>query len=203
MAEYSSNSYKARDGSVVEHTEEKKIISSTPGSAVVQKKTGFGRFLESMIVTSASELGTWLFEQVIIPKTKDLVRTLWVEGIDMLLYGKSVGNKSGSNITKISYNGYYSGSSSAEPVRTNISNSSFGNIVFNTRGKAEETLAIMADMIDRGEVITVAQFYEIAEVEEIPPYTANSYGWTNLGGAKVQRCLDGGYIITLPRIKQL
>ena len=55
----------------------------------------------------------------------------------------------------------------------------------------------MHDICGRYGFVTVADLFDMAD--RTPPYTANSYGWTNIQSAEVVRLTGGGYIIRLPR----
>ena len=198
MEEYRSNSIKIRDG-MSEPISEKKIDPVVSGVTTTQKKSGFNRFASTIIAEDLNSVGSWVFSEVLIPSFKKVISDVVTNGIDMLLYGKASGPKSGSTMSKISYGSYYQRSYN-EPLRSGSNNNSFDydNIVFSSRGDAEAVLTGMEDILDQFEVVSVSDLYELADVAA-PNYTANKYGWTSLRGAQVLRCKDG-YIIKLPRV---
>lgn len=202
MEEYRSNSIKSRDG-VPEPIVEKRVEPVVSGGATTQKKTKLGKFASSMIAQDLSSVGEQLYSDVLIPSFKKIIQDIFVNGIDMLLYGKSGGPRSMNTASKVSYGSFYQRSYGSEPVRAGSSNSAFDydNIVFDSRGDAEAVLTSMEDLLDQFEVVSVADLYELADIAA-PNYTANKYGWTSLKGAQVLRCRDG-YLIKLPRVTVL
>lgn len=201
MEEYRSNSLKSREAEPMVEAQEKKLGPVISGSATTQKQTSLSKFTNSIIATSMEDLGSWLLSDVVIPWIKDGVSSMFKNGIDMLLYGKSSGNRSGTSASKISYGSYYSynRSSNNEPLRAGSNGGSldYDNIVFSNRGDAEAVLSSMEDLIDQFGQVSVGDLYELADVP-CPNYTVNKYGWTSLRNTQVLRCRDG-YTIKLPK----
>lgn len=198
MEEYRSNSIKSRE-TVTASAPEKKVNPVISGGATTQKKSGIGKFTSAIITEDLHSVGSWIFSEVMIPSFKKVISDIVTNGIDMLLYGKASGPSRGSTASRVSYGNYYQRSSS-EPLRSGSSNNSFDydNIIFSTRGDAEAVLTGMEDLLDQFETISVAEYYELADVA-CPSYTANKYGWTSLKGAQILRCRDG-YLIKLPKV---
>jgi hypothetical protein len=136
---------------------------------------------------------------VLIPSFKKAIQDIVTNGIDMLLYGKVSGNRSGSNVSRISYGSYYSGSRLSEPSNKPERSSVFDydNIVFGNRGDAEAVLSAMDDIMDRYGFVSVGDFYDLADVPN-NNYTVEKYGWKDIRSAQVIRARDG-YVIKLPR----
>lgn len=203
MAEYRSNSNKIVNGEIEPKEQEKRIEPAVSVSGTVRKRTGLGKFAESLIATSASDLGSWILADVIIPKVKDTIYAVITGGANMLLYGKTDSIRTGGTTSKISYGSFYSSSKPVETLKAGTTSPAFDydNIVFPNRGEAEAALSMMRDILDQCESVSVSDFYDIADVPA-PSYTATKYGWTNLQTAQVFRCNDG-YIIKLPRAKQI
>lgn len=198
MDEYNSNSHNkdiVSNGS----SEEKKIAPVISGNASVQKKTGFGRILGSIVASSAEEMSEWFKEEMLLPWIKKGIWDLFTNGIDMLVYGKGGSKRSSSNISKVSYNTISSSKSYKSDGERGSRSSIFDydTIVFDNRGDAEAVLASMDELIDQFGLATIADFYELANVDS-PSYTANDYGWKNLKSAQILRCRDG-YIIKMPK----
>ena len=198
MEEYRSNSNKSINGELTQKEEEKKVGPVISGSATSQKKTGLSKFAESMIATSASDLGSWILSDVIVPKVKDTISSIVTGGINMLLYGKNTPSSSGTTLSKVSYGSFYS-SKNTELLRAGTNNPVFDydNIVFDNRGDAEAVLTAMEEIIDRFGVVSVGDLYDLADVPA-PSYTAHKYGWSSMRNAQVLRCRDG-YVLKLPR----
>ena len=207
MDEYVSNSDKSRNNvNKVEKIPEKRVGSVVSGQTVVQKKTGFGKFKESIIAEDMHSVGSWLLTNVVYKSIKKFVYDMVTNGIDMILYGEtSTARSNNNNISKISYSSYYSGyksgSDSQKSVTPNASVFDYDNIIFEDRGDAEAVKETMLELIDQFGVVSVADYFELAKVST-QNYTANKYGWTDLRGIEVMRCKDG-YILKLPRAKAI
>ena len=199
MAEYSSNSHKMRDSDGTEQIPEKKVGPVISGTATTQKKNGFSKFANSIIAEDVHSVGSYILSDVLIPSFKKAIQDIVTNGIDMLLYGKVSGNRSGSNISRISYGSYYSGSRLSEPSNKPERSSVFDydNIVFGNRGDAEAVLSAMDDIMDRYGFVSVGDFYDLADVPN-NNYTVEKYGWKDIRSTQVIRARDG-YIIKLPR----
>lgn len=195
MAEYKSNSHKTRDG-VSEP--EKSLAPVITGTAVTQKKSGFGRIAGSIIAEDLHSVGSYILTDVLIPALKKSLDDIVSNGIHMLLYGKAAESRSGVSASRISYGSYYSKSQS-EPLRANPSASAldYDNIIFSNRGDAEAVLVAMEDILDNYQVVSIGDLYELSDIPT-PNYTVNKYGWTNLRSAQVIRVSEG-YMLKLPR----
>ena len=201
MEEYKANSNRARDGELGP-IQNKKLGSVVTGHAEAQKKAGLGKYTGSIISSDLKSVGYFLMTDVLIPSVKKALADIVVNGIDMLLYGKSGMTKTNSSVSKVSYSNYYNRPYN-EPVRAGSNGNSldYDNIIFDNRGDAEAVLTSMEDILDQFGCVSVADLYDLADVAA-PNYTVNNYGWTNLANAQVLRCRDG-YIIKLPKVTSL
>ena len=204
MDEYKSNSNSQRS-----KDESERRIAPVVSGATIQKKSGFGKFADSIIVTSLDDLGSWLLSECVIPWIKKGLYDLGTNTIDMLLYGKNGSPKQpSSNITKVSYGNFYNKSynSSDSSVKTTTSSSlsmyNFDNIIYPTRGDAEAALSALDDIMEEYKVVSVSDLYEVSDLPT-PSYTANNYGWLSLRSAEVFRHSSGGYIIKLPPVTEI
>jgi len=177
-------------------TEEKKV------EAVVHSKGTRKRnkFLNSVISEEAGNVKNYIIGDVLIPALKKAISDVVTNGIDMILYGET-GHSKKSSGSKISYVSYYDndGRRWKERVNDNRYRSAgydYDDLVFETRGEAEIVLDNMYGILDRYNVVTVADLYDLAGTPG--KYTDNKYGWTNLSTANVVRIRDG-YVIKLPR----
>lgn len=203
MAEYVSNSNKAREKSL-EPIPEKKIAPVVTGTRA-RKKTGFSKVAESIIVEDAKSVGSYILTDVVIPMAKKLIDDIVCNAIHMALYGKAAESRGSSTASRISYNNMYR-RTNEEPLTAAARSSvfEFDDVVFETKGDAEVVLEIMGDIIESHKQVNVGEFYELADMP-CPNYTVNKYGWTNRNAiinAPILRC-DGGFVIQLPKVKEL
>lgn len=203
MAEYGGNSDKSRETiSVIKDGK----LEPVANGAVVQKQSGFNKFVKSIIVEDVRSVCSFILTDVIVPTVKKAIADITVNAIDMALYGKTGVTKPTSNGPKISYGSYWASPkwSQSEPkTQFQIHNSAydFDTIVFPTRGQAEGVLETMSDVLDARQVVLVGDLYDLAGVETTN-YKVNKFGWTNLRGAEVVRKGDG-YVINMPKMQEI
>lgn len=73
------------------------------------------------------------------------------------------------------------------------------DVLFSTRGEAEDTLNALNDIMDVYTYVTVADLYDLAG--KTPNYMYSKYGWTDLKGAKTMR-LNNHYCILFRKTPQ-
>ena len=189
----------------------KKEIKPVVTAAVTRKtRTPMIKFKED-----AKTIATTLFNDFVKPGIKDLLWKVGSNGLDILLFGEPKHNKTTSSPwgsfwgggNYYSYNSYNSptytpyGQQSKStqntppmPVRKNIYD--YDYIVFGTMSDAENVLNTLKDLISHYGIISVAEFYQAANVPS--NFNDNKYGWTDLSTASIER-VDGGYTIKLPK----
>lgn len=204
---YPSNSdmRKAQRGKVVE-----KVIE---GKAVKRKK-GLGRKLsETIIGDSADNVREYIIWDVLVPALKETISDAVSGGIQMLLFGdkrpasRSISRDRGTSY--VSYSSYYDRDKPVRPRETrplddrrgrsrvvDVDRAYSDEIVLESRGEAESVLDSLLDIIDRYEVASVADLYELVGIAS--QFTDNKYGWENLSAARVVR-VRGGYMLDLPK----
>lgn len=216
--EYESNYDNSREDHGSEMTE-----SVNTGSVIVRQKSGFGKFVDNVIVEDIRDIGAFLYKEVVVKSFVDFVWNFSTNALSMMLYGRSSNNTrgSGATVSRFSYGGYtnYNNCSGYSNPRyapdppqdrnsvTALSVYDYENIIFPDRGMAEAVITIIEDIFEIYKEVSVPEFYEaVSEVDknfkETPPYTANRYGWTTLNGVKVLP-RNGGYYIKMPRAVEI
>ena len=144
---------------------------------------------------------SYILMDVLIPTIKRAISDIVCNGINMLL-GENSRTKNGPQGTKVSYRSYYDQQNYRQDYARPRAQSpySYDDIVFSSRGDAEEVLSRMEELLDHFDVVSVADLFDMAGVS--CNYTDNKYGWTNLQDARVERVYDG-YVIRLPRATNL
>ena len=193
MEEFKSNSHISRENNTdSSSTSVKKVIT---GKTRVKKKNGLTRFADSMISEDAANVKSYILMDVLLPAIKKAVVDIVTDGINMILYGETSVSSRKSSGSKISYRSYYEDdrrdSRSEQKKRYD-----YDEIVFDSRRDAEGVLASMEELVNRYKVVSVMDFYELADQKSV--YTDRYYGWTNLRSADVIRVKDG-YTIKLPK----
>ena len=218
IPEYKSNSHKSKEETTeVVKTQVSKVTS---GTAKKKQKSEIEKVTSLFVAEDVSSVKNYIVEEVLMPAAKkalsDVVTTgvdalsdMVRNGMDMFIYGE-VRSKSRSKGSKVSYTGYYRDrDTDRKPSRERNSESSrrrtrngydYEDIIFETRGDAEQVLDNMFELLDRYEVVSVGDLYDLAGLSG--NYIDNKYGWTGLRNADVQRTREG-YILNLPRVVEL
>ena len=177
----------------------KRVEKAVTTNVKVKKKSEKGKLSEIFIAEDMSNVGKYVFMEVLVPAVKKAVSDIVRDGIDMILYG-STGRtkKSGNSVSYVSYNKMSDRRDDRRYSDTRVRNSyNYNDIEFASRGEAEEVLTQMENIIENYTMVSVADFYDL--VGESHNYTDQKYGWMSLRSAKVARTRDGGYVIELPK----
>ena len=202
VSDIPGNSYSAKKAPEPKRPTVEKVVTGP----VIMKKPGIGR-LASEIFTGddLATAGRYVVTDVIFPAIRKLIYEAITEGGARMLFGevrKSVPNNNPGRSSYVSYGSYYT---SPENRRSSVPQLSqrgkntmdFGELTFQTKGEVETVISTMAELVDMYERATVADVYSMVGLEN-PPYTAQSWGWTDIRQAGIERKPDGYHLI-LPR----
>lgn len=200
--EYKSNSHRSREQEENQHEPlpEKKTEKVVTGNVKQRKKSGLSKAGSIFVPGDVDSVKNYIFMDVLVPSIKRAISDIVCNGINMLL-GEPNRGKSNSAGAKVSYRQYYQGEERRDYNRPRAqAQYNYDDIIFETRGDAEEVLYRMEELLERFEVVSVADLFDMAGIS--CNYTDNKYGWTDLRNAHVERVRDG-YIINLPRATTL
>lgn len=182
---------------------EKEKISPvvTSGKVKTKKASTASKFARLFLSEDAGLTKEYVINDIAIPKTKDLIASVLKSIIDTLFYGRGGGSSSrSSNSTYVSYRDYGSSGSTEKRERRSAvyqSQPSFPDLIFENPHDATDVISSMNEIIDRYKIATVGEMYDLANITEGVPYTAENYGWTDFKSAKVIKTYDG-YVIKTP-----
>lgn len=201
MSDSMSNSNKYKDNVKKKEQENKKIEKVTTGKVTTKPAKKTSKLRESFIADEASNLGLYLWNDVLVPTIKKTMVDLVSDSVNMLFYGTSKQTK-GTAASTVSYSSIYKQDrfDNGRTSRTSRSPYHFDPIIFETRRDAEEVLSRMDEIIDSYGTVSVADMYDL--VGKTGDYTSNNYGWVQLRGAEPVRS-QGGYVIDLPKVTPL
>ena len=196
MENYRSNSHKAK--AEAKEAAEKKVDKVVTGNVKRKKKSEVSKFKDVFISEDVSNVKSYIFLDVLVPAIKKAVSDIVKDGIDMMLYGDKRSGSRGSS-SYVSYRSY-SDNTSRNSRRSVRASYDFDDVVFDTRGEADEVLSSMDELMDRYGVVSVADMYDLCGMT--CNYTDNKYGWKSLARADISRVRDG-YIIKLPKAEPI
>ena len=197
---YTPNSHKYKEEQKNVATEEKRIRKVVKSPAKT-KKNEARKLADIFISEDVSSVKNYIFMDVLVPAIKKAIYDIVTNGIDMFLYGGTGRSKNSSSGNKVSYRNYYDQKNSGGVVRSHEPNRvqtgfEYEDVVFPSRGDAENAKQQMQDIVARYGLVTVNDLYEMAMLSA--PYTSQKYGWVDVSNVSVERVRDG-YVLKLPR----
>jgi hypothetical protein len=179
---------------------EKKVEKVVSGNVKQRKKSGLARAGSIFMPGDVDSVKSYILMDVLVPSIKRAISDIICNGINMLL-GEPNRSKSGSPAAKVNYRQYFRDRDDPDYNRPRAqAQYGYDDIIFETRGDAEEVLYRMQELLERFDVVSVADLFDMAGIS--CNYTDNKYGWTDLRNAHVTRIRDG-YVIDLPRATSL
>lgn len=189
----------------------KRLQKVVEGEVVRRKKPFNKRMKELLVGGDGPTVWEYVMVDIFIPGIRDMFADIVTGGIERALYGESRsshrrggGARFGSPPGRVNYNGFASPpvgrgpANDARPVpsRRERATHDFEWLYFPNRPDAEAVLDGMYTHLDQYQVVTVSNFYDLANVSS--NYTDERYGWTDLLGTRIERVRNGQYIIDLP-----
>lgn len=203
MQDYKPNSNRFKEEQKT--AEKKKIKKVVSGKTTVKKKGGVRKFTDSFISEEASNVGSYIITELVVPTVKQTIVDAIKNSAEMIFLGKIVdrGRRSGSSSSYVSYNRYSDRRDDRNYRSESRQRGSYNpdDIIFENKQDADSVLLQMDEIVDEYRLVSVADLYDLAGVSGAP-HTANKYGWTSTRNAEVIRT-NGGYIIKLPRAMPL
>lgn len=208
---FPSNAHKKEEEPKEEIKEVKTVKKVITGTVVKRKKPLGKRFMETFISDDIVNVKSYIIHDILVPAAKDTVADIaqgimdaFRSGLEVALFGEersSRNRKSGNRKEYVSYNSMSSRDKDKRDDRRDISTKNrarhnFDDIIFNTRGEAEEVRSHLVDLIIDYGVASVADLYDLVGITG--SFTDNKYGWEDLSTARISRS-GGGYVIVLPK----
>ncbi len=199
--EYKPNSHRSKEQQEShEPMPEKRTEKVVTGNVKQRKKSGLAKAGSIFVPGDVDSVKSYILMDVLVPSIKRAISDIVCNGINMLL-GEPNRGKPGTPGAKVAYRQYYRSDDRQDYARPRAqAQYNYDDIIFETRGDAEEVLYRMEELLERFEVVSVADLFDMAGIS--CNYTDNKYGWTDLRNARVERVRDG-YIINLPRATTL
>ena len=193
--------------------ERKKMAPIVKGPVVQQKPSFMSKFKDSFL-GDGGNVGEFVIYDILVPAFRNTLSDMGFGLVEMFFgNGRSRGRDYDSRVIRdrgrsyVSYNGASDrgrdrgrDNDRRDVDRNDRARHDFGNIVFASRGEAEDVLSHLVDLTIEYNEATVAAFYELSNIES--NHTDNRYGWTSLRDAYTER-VRNGYIIRFPQVRPL
>lgn len=197
MAEIKLPSNSITTGNAEKH--EKKFEKVTTGKVVTKEKNDIQKAASLFIAEDLKTVKDHVIKDIAVPQLKNIFLDLVWSTLSMMLNGDARPRSASTNYaqpSRVSYNQYANrNTSAARPVVANPIN--YQDIIFSSRGDAEEVLSQLADAVAVYGSVSVADLYDLVGMTS--NYTDNKYGWFEIQGRAYVQPVSGGYIIRLPK----
>lgn len=189
MDNYKPNSNKYKN----QQREKKKIEKVIDGKVRVKKKSEISKLASIFLPEDVDDIWKYILLDILVPSAKKIASEMF----NAFLYGRGSSNGKRYTSNSISYVDY-----SSKPTHTSSSDRfgsiyDFDDIIFKTKGEAEEVLFRLCELIEVYDVASIGDFYDLVGVTSLN-YAIENYGWKNLQTARTVRVSDG-WMIKLPK----
>lgn len=184
---------------------EKKVEKIVTDETVIQRKTPLGKKLKELFIgDDARSVGHYVFVDVIIPATKDLLHDIVIQAVERTLFGTSrassrrADTRPSGPLGHIQYNRMSGNHRDDRPTMSRRARAThdFQEIVLTKRVEAEAVIDQLFALISQYNEATVGDLYDMVGIDST--FADQKWGWTDLRGADVVR-VRNGYLLDLPR----
>lgn len=206
MPDYTGNSKKARDAD----NRPPKVVERVIVTDVIVHKKGLGRKMKDLFIAADFKTVVRLVAaDVLLPAAKNMLYDAWTATGQRTLFGETSTRHRGLNMgPRVTYNspinrGYRDSplrnapTVSPDPRSSRIARDEF---VISTREEAELVLEAMNDIIEKYDVVSVADLNELIGQATSPIDVR--FGWTNLKNVQIQQ-LREGFLINFPQAEPI
>jgi len=188
-----------------EKTEETRLTSV--GKGIRRKKSLVESVAWGIAGDATKDVLQYVLRDVLLPAAKNMLQEAVSSGFEMLLFGEArPRGKSKDRDSIVSYGSFYRGRDRDEsPYKPSRSRRAgrfdLDDILFKDHGEAEDVLTNLCDQLEKYHQVTVADFYELADIEG-GTWADDKWGWTDLRRAYCTHA-RGGWAIVLPKPVEL
>lgn len=149
------------------------------------------------IMGGVRDIATTLFEEVVLPNAKSLIREYFVYGLDIMLgnSGQPPRKPNGARIVRPNESTNYNKMSDKRrgSYRDVGSPGSTADVNFATRLEAQTVLTEMYKILDKYSFVTLGDFHNLSGVTSDP--LDERYGWRDISDSKIRYGRNGYYVI--------
>lgn len=180
---------------------------------VIQRPKGVGRkFKDIFLGGDLKATSRFVLADVIFPAIRNLIVDVSFEGVKRLVYGDSVysRNRPTEYRPRVSYNNPIMRDPRDprnraflpdQPHPYRQAKRETNDIFFSSKEDAERIVEKLIDIIDKYEVVSLADLTELLG-NPPGPHTDNKWGWTYLTNIEIRQTRDG-YLIDLPQMEAI
>lgn len=182
----------------------KKTVTPVVTGEVTTRKPGLWRRVKGSFVNDDYDnILQMVVMEVLVPAAKNMISDATKGAVDGYLFGN----------TRVTSRNDRPGAFNYAGVRRQRSETQYGvigprsrqmhdfdDLIFGSRGEAEDVLDGLRLLLDQYEMVSVRDFYDLAGINA--EFTDEKWGWYDLREAHV-RSIRGGYVVDLPRTRPI
>jgi len=197
--DYPSNSKRARIDPEEDKPKQEKIVT---GDVVTRKKGVGSKIYETFFSESSNSVVQYVVMEVLVPAAKNMISDAVSQGVERLMFGDI--RPRATQGSRPGYTNHSRAQPQSTPQRTMTRQArtthDFSDIILESRGDAEDVLDRLRFLIDKYDVATVNDLYDLVGISG--EFTDDKWGWYDLRSASV-RAIRGGYLLILPRTQPI
>lgn len=202
--EFPGNSNTGKEKKPAPPVEEKKIEKVVTGEVVNRKKSIGRRFKEIFIRGEAKAAAGYITRDILLPALQNMFVDSVSKGAERMVYGEnSPRRRVDPGRGRMSYNSISSPFQRPtmlpdQPPHYAKKRRDSNEIILASRNEAEMVVEMMSTILDKYEVVTVADLYDLVGLPTT--YVDNKWGWTSLTHVDIRQTREG-YLIDLPNVQ--
>jgi hypothetical protein len=197
--DYPSNSKRLKIEVEEEKPKQEKVVS---GAVVTRKKGVASKIHDTFFSEDSNSVVQYVVMEVLVPAAKNMISDAVSQGVERLMFG-DIRPRSTQGV-RTGYTNYNRAQPQATQQRTMTRQArtthDFSDVILETRGEAEDVLDRLRDLVDKYQVATVNDLYDLVGITG--EFTDDNWGWYDLRSASV-RAIRGGYLLLLPRTQPI
>ena len=194
---------------MADEKEKERKLPELRGTASVKKKSVWSRIAKEMIADEVHDLKEHLIFRILVPTVKSTIRNLFVNAVDMTLYGRSASTRDDRDSRRGAYVAYSASSRNAgldaaymdrareRKTEEYVDVRKLEGVEFPYEEDAKDVVNFLLDMIEDYGKAKVSDFLAAARLptNSIHP----KWGWYDITGWKIAALPTGGFCVILPR----
>lgn len=205
--DYQGNSNKDKDKKVRQPREDKVIEKVVTGNVIQKPPTLGHKFKATFFGGEFKGAMRYLAADVLLPAFRNLLVDATTKGVERVVYGESSARRHRpfDYRSRVQYNSPLMARPERarlpdQPLYTRQTRRETGDLVLASREEADLVLERLIDIVDKYEVASVADLYELTGLPA--SHVDHKYGWTYLNNTEIRQVRDG-FLLDLPPAEEI
>jgi hypothetical protein len=202
--DYQGNSHKLREGAGKREQKPEKFEPVVKGEVKMAKKSFGQKFKGVFFGGEFRNAMRYVTAEVLLPALRNLMVDTTTKGVERMVYGESTSMRRRPTA-------YGSRTQYSSPMRRDAPyipdqrpirqvRRDTNDVILANRDEAEQVLERLIDIVDKYDVASVADLYDLLRLPSSP--VDNKWGWTYLNTTEIRQVRDG-YLLDLPPAEEI